>query len=376
MVAFAATADLMPIYAVYPLLFSDRGLSVADISLLFLAWSLVGFAFEVPSGAWADAVDRRLLLVSSGGVLVAAYSSWMFWQAFPGFLLGFVLWGLAGAMESGTFEALLYDELAAEGRAGEYARIRGLSQAAAMLASVVAIASAGWLMPLGGYPLVGWLSVGMALVHTGFAWSLPRARAVEDAAGAGYFAMLRDGVAEVARVAIVRKVVLVSAAMIGLTAVDEYFPLIGSEHGLSSSRVPWMFALLVAGQSAGTACAGLTARWPASFTATSYAIGAVLFAVGLLVGGWWCYAVAAVGYGLISNAYLVAETRLQEVIETRARATVTSVSALATEVFALAAFAGVGLGVGRWSLAIVVAAFAVPMLATAALARRWLPPAG
>ena len=62
--------------------------------------------------------------------------------------------------------------------------------------------------------------------------------------------------------------------------------------------------------------------------------------------------------------------------ETRARAPVTSVAGLGQEVFALAAFGFVGLGAELWSMSMAVAVFAVPMLATAAFARRWLAPDG
>ena len=40
---------------------------------------------------------------------------------FAGYALGFVLWGLSGAMMSGTFEALLYDELTDRGVEEQYA---------------------------------------------------------------------------------------------------------------------------------------------------------------------------------------------------------------------------------------------------------------
>jgi hypothetical protein len=40
---------------VYTLLFSDTGLSVWQISSLFIIWSVSSLVLEVPSGAWADA---------------------------------------------------------------------------------------------------------------------------------------------------------------------------------------------------------------------------------------------------------------------------------------------------------------------------------
>lgn len=94
-------------YAVYALLFADRGLSGAQVSSLFIIWSLTSFLFEVPSGAWADTVDRRLLLVISAGSYAVAFSAWMLVPTYLGFATGFVLWGLSSAIMSGTFEALL-----------------------------------------------------------------------------------------------------------------------------------------------------------------------------------------------------------------------------------------------------------------------------
>ena len=81
-----------------------------------------------PSGAWADTVDRRHLLVLSAVVYAGAFSSWLLWPTFAGFALGFVLWGVSGSLMSGTFESLLYDELRGRGR-GERVRRPGRARA-------------------------------------------------------------------------------------------------------------------------------------------------------------------------------------------------------------------------------------------------------
>ncbi|MGA9748109.1 MAG: MFS transporter, partial [Nocardioides sp.] len=125
MLAYYASQDLIPLYSVYALLFTDSGLSVAQVSSLFVIWSLTGFFLEVPSGAWADTIDRRRLLVLSAFVHAAGFASWVLWPTYAGFALGFVLWGVAGSIMSGTFESLLYDELDAHGQTVRYARIVG-----------------------------------------------------------------------------------------------------------------------------------------------------------------------------------------------------------------------------------------------------------
>ena len=90
---YHASRDLVPLYAVYSLLFADHGISASHISLLLIIWSATSFVFEVPSGAWADSFDRRRLLVVSAVVYAAGFATWMTWQTFPGFALGFVLLG-------------------------------------------------------------------------------------------------------------------------------------------------------------------------------------------------------------------------------------------------------------------------------------------
>ena len=80
----------MLLYPVYTLLFSDTGMSVSQISSLFVIWSVSSLVLEVPSGAWADATSRRRLLVIGPlltavafGVSVAAPGYWMFALGFP-----------------------------------------------------------------------------------------------------------------------------------------------------------------------------------------------------------------------------------------------------------------------------------------------------
>ncbi|WP_324195293.1 MFS transporter [Nocardia abscessus] len=179
---FKSIGELIPLYALYALLFADHGMSTGQISLLFAIWSTTAFLLEVPSGAWADTVSRRGLLVLSGVLLTAGFSLWTAAPSFAGFAAGFVLWGTSGALASGTFEALLYDDLAARGESGSYSRILGYTRAGAEAAVVVAIVAATPLYLYGGYALVGWSSVVIAAVHTLVALSLPTAPKAVSAA--------------------------------------------------------------------------------------------------------------------------------------------------------------------------------------------------
>ncbi|WP_449583511.1 MFS transporter [Nocardia colli] len=417
-VLFKGIGDLIPLYALYSLLFADHGLSTGQISSLFAIWSTTAFLLEVPSGAWADTVSRRALLVLSGVLLTAGFALWTLVPTYPGFALGFVLWGAAGALVSGTFEALLYDDLAARGEQSAYAGILGYTRAASETAIVVGIVAATPLYFWGGYALIGWSSVGFAALHTVIAMSFPSApKAVsaadidelEDetvpvtgdrvgsddadakhrtAAGpfARYLAMLKTGVGEAIRVRAVRNGVLLGALLFGITAFDEYFALLAESVGVPTAVVPLLVGLTVLGSLGGSVLAGRTEGMSGRTMAIAVGLGGVLFLGGALFAGLAEHRPSAVyvltglgftaiglSYGIVYNAGVVAGARLQDAIEGPARATVTSVSGLLGEVVALAVFAFAALTTTFWSMSTMLALLGATMLPIALLTPSWLP---
>ena len=368
----------------YSLLFRDHGLSTTAISSLFIIWSVASFVLEVPSGAWADLVDRRLLLVVSAPISATGFATWILWPTYPGFALGFVLWGLSGALMSGTFEALLYDELATRHATGAYAGLFGWANAGAMAANLTATALAAPLYSWGGYELVAWISVAVALVHGLLAWSLPAAPRVDDVDetaqfdGSGSFAhryveMLRSGITEATRQRPVRHLVVIGAALYGLTAYDEYFGLVATEAGAATDQVALLVALTVAGQLAGTALAGRTATLPRRAMTVVVVSSGALIAVGALAGHPLGFVAIAVGYGLTENAVVVADAKLQDAISGRARATVTSLSGFSAEVVAVVIFAAIAVGSSWLAVSTLLAIATLPVLGIAAAVRFWWP---
>ncbi|OLT40982.1 hypothetical protein BJF86_03980 [Serinicoccus sp. CNJ-927] len=142
--------------------------------MLLAAWSVSAFVLEIPSGAWADLLDRRRMLLASGLVYVSAFAVWMVWPTFWGFLLGFLLWSCSDALHSGTWEAYLFDQLTAQGHAVRYAHVKARSERIVLLVMAGAIAAAAPLHQVGGYPLVGAASLAAALLHVGVTLRLPR----------------------------------------------------------------------------------------------------------------------------------------------------------------------------------------------------------
>lgn len=373
MLAYHASRDAVPLYAVYALLFADHGLSAGQISSLFVIWSVTAFVSEVPSGAWADTVDRRHLLVASALVHAAAFVAWTWWPSYAGFALGFVLWGVSGALMSGTFEALLYDDLVERGESARYPRLIGYARSSALVFTLLAELAAVPLLYAGGYQLVGAASVGVALVQGLLAATLPVTRSArhggrdpdsEDDA-AGYLVMLRSGLSEASRTRSVRRALLVASVLVGMTAYDEFFPLVADAHGVTATTVPILVSLATLAQAVGTALAGRTARMSPRTLAAVVAGGAALISVGALVHPYVGFVGIALGYGLLNNAMIVAETRLQDSIQGPARATVTSVLGVGEETVALMTYAFVGLGSGLIGVPVAVALVGLPLVAGA-----------
>lgn len=431
-VLFKGTRDLLPIYALYGVLFAENGLNTAQISLLLAIWSVTSFVLEVPSGAWADTVSRRGLLILSCVLQAACFACWMVAPTFAGFALGFLLWGIAGALESGTFEALIYDDLVARGEPSAYASIMGWARGAQEGTVLVAILAAAPLFAWGGFPLVGWVSVGIGVLHTLTAFALPAAprsisaTAVDDlddepnpgtlgphitpgspsgttdphgptsaeqrstpsaepasaAPSSRYLAMLRTGLGEALRVRRVRRGVLLGALLYGITAFDEYFGLLAVSGGASTSTSALLVGVTVVGSLAGSLLAGRAEVRSARTLSIALFVAGILFIAGALAVGvdagptllWIGFLGIGIAYGIDFTVEVVAGARLQDAIEGPARATVTSVSGLLSEIIALGVFGFVAVTTQWLSMSVTIALLGAVLLIAAALTPSWLPP--
>jgi hypothetical protein len=102
--------------------------------------------------------------------------------------------------------------------------------------------------------------------------------------------------------------------------------------------------------------------------------GAALISLGALVHPYAGFLAIALGYGLLNNAMIVAESRLQDSIEGPARATVTSVLGVGEETVALVTYAFVGLGSGIIGVPVAVAMVGLPLVGGAVAGHLMLVP--
>lgn len=104
-------------YPVLAILFLDLGLTLDQYVLLNLVWAATIFLFEVPSGALADTIGRKRLLVTAAVLMIIEMSCLLLAPRGGGAML-FTLCvvnrfcsGLSEACASGADEALAYDSL-------------------------------------------------------------------------------------------------------------------------------------------------------------------------------------------------------------------------------------------------------------------------
>jgi MFS family permease len=362
-VGWAALSELVPYYPLYALFFLDTGLSESQVSFLFALWSVTALLTEVPAGALADRWSRRKVLAVAGALQAAAFAVWTVAPGFPSFAAGFIVWGVSGALVSGTSEALVYDGLAALGAQQSYVRINGWMTAAELGIQAPTALAASVLFALGGYGLVGWVSAGVCLAAGLLALRFPEApRSREDDE-----APLLTGVIESLRSPALRLVVPAVVLVGGLDAIEEYFPILAGDHGVPAAAVPGAvlgISLAGAAGAAGAAVGSRVRRFPVPIT---LAVAGLCLATAAVVPGWAALVPAAVFYGLYLAVLVVAEARLQDRITGPYRATITSVAGLGIEVASLLVFAA---WAGGGPVAVAVLVLAVVPVTAAGLRSR------
>ena len=116
-------------YPVFALLFIDYGLSLSQFSISNLAWAAAIVCLEVPSGALADVLGRKKLVVLASLLMIGEMGVLLWVKPEPGptlliaFGLNRLLSGAAEAMASGADEALAYDTLKEKGREDEWPQV-------------------------------------------------------------------------------------------------------------------------------------------------------------------------------------------------------------------------------------------------------------
>ncbi|MFM8809885.1 MAG: MFS transporter, partial [Chthoniobacterales bacterium] len=149
-------------YPVIGVLFLDLGLTLEQYALLNVIWAIVIIVLEIPSGALADVIGRKRVVVLAAALMVAEMAVLAFaprgtWL-FSLLVLNRILSGAAEACASGADEALAYDSLPEEGRTTTWPRV---------LESLMRWKSAGFFVAM----VSGAVLFDQSLVSSLFAWT-------------------------------------------------------------------------------------------------------------------------------------------------------------------------------------------------------------
>jgi len=121
-VLFTLLYNARAYYPVLAIFFTDLGLTLERFVLLNLVWAAAIVLLEVPSGALADTIGRKRLLVIAAGIMVVEMGILLVapkdggWLLFVLCIVNRALSGASEAAASGADEAIAYDALPEEGR--------------------------------------------------------------------------------------------------------------------------------------------------------------------------------------------------------------------------------------------------------------------
>lgn len=152
-------------YAIYAILFLDFGLSAAQFAILNAVWAAAIILLEVPSGALADQVGRKNLVVLSAVLMVAEMAvicltpinaAW----TFPLLILNRLLSGAAEAAASGADEALAYEAMPEDDRDNAWSHLTGKVMKITSMGMMFTMAAGAFLYDAGAVAkALSWINI-------------------------------------------------------------------------------------------------------------------------------------------------------------------------------------------------------------------------
>lgn len=397
LLALSFVDEFGPVYAVYTLWLNDNGITTSQLSTVLLVWALVALVLEIPSGALADRVDRRRLLAVAFAIRATGIALWLVWPTVAGAVIGAMLWATHDALASGSWEAMIHDQLTAVGAAHRYGPVMARIGQASNLGLAAGTAAGAVLLRLDvGLVALGWITVAAHAGSITLVSRLPdvrwvtRTQPVDDRRGAGpgldiaddrtgsaigaWWSTLRTGLATAGRAPAIGRLIVIGALLEGLFLLDEYVPLLSRARGGPDAAAPVIVLVVWVGLLLGGEVAARRPELPGRLLGPWLVVAMALTALSLIGDVVWALAFIAVGHAALEACWVTSDARLQERATGATRATVTSVRGFGSACVSMMMFALIGaLSDGddpTPGLFVLVAALAVTGLAI----MRWLPP--
>lgn len=341
--AFKFFDDLVLIYPLYVVMFTDFGMEPWQVATLLAVWSTTAFLLEIPSGVWADKYSRKNILFVGQLIRSLGYTSWLLFPNFWGFLVGFVLWGIKSALTSGTFQALIYDELKLLNEEKQFTKILGRTKTLSFTAILVASALASPAILL-GYPFVLIISSVAVLIAGIMIATVPKAQNVESTHEKEYFSLLKEGLAGAFKNAVVfRLLIFLSLAFALGGALDEYWTIFANEAGLPKYGLGLFLGLMSGFQGIASFIAHRFEKRTNRFFYLLFLLNGVLLFLAAYLFSVPALLLLIMFSFFFTIIHVVFEGKLQHSIASTTRATISSVSGFLVEIGVLVVYFSFGI---------------------------------
>lgn len=340
---------LTPVYAIF---MQQNGVGDALLSAMFIISSAATILGQMPIAYITNRCGARNAMAFGQLLKAVAVIMWLYISNTMGFVVGMALWGIQAGFRNVAFEGMIYDEVAAAGRAKEYTRILG--RKATFESIGVALSATGSLLMFLGYDWVTWASVVAIVISALCLMLIPNRKSESDISHTGFKAMFRDGVRTCIKTPCMMPIMMLALLVVNVPYLDDFLSPIALQLGIKTEMVGIVpFFLLI--------CATFGQRFAYKFknisdTLLYMMIGVagglyVLFAHVYNVQTLWMLGVA---YTLIWCVYTITYARFQHMIPTRHRSVVLSLFTTLTYLvyMLVCAIIGIGATIGSWRYSI------------------------
>jgi len=319
----------LPIYAFYPILFLERGMTVSNVAVLIALWSVFTIAFEIPAGILADKWNRRNMLAIAMVLQGICYIVWFFSHSFLMFALGFFFWGIASAFTSGTEEGLIYDNLKSDGQEDSFTKVYGKAQFFAVIGVLVGIGSAGVIAIFINIEVIALISVVICFAGAILALQIRERNAYSEQKGdksAGIFGTLKTAVSFIKGSSLALACILF-LVLFGIgTYMDEFDALIANDWDISILWVSGILVVRFVFTALGDILAPIVEKKIKSVRQILLlnVLACILLAAFTLIWNWYAILLFGISFMLLAITQILLVNALQKEIKEEGRATVMS----------------------------------------------------
>lgn len=334
--------DLILIYPLYTVMFSEFGMSPWQIATLLAVWAGTSMILEVPSGVFADKYSRKNILFVGQIIRAIGYASWLIFPNFFGFLFGFVCWGVKSALTSGTFQALIYDELKDSNNEKQYTKVLGTTKTLSFAAILVASVLASPAISL-GYSFVLIMSILANILSSIIIFSLPKVTMVKSTHETEYFQLLSKGLKQTFKnINLLKLILFLSLAYALGGALDEYWTIFAHGAGLPNTGLGIFLGIMSLTQSVASFFAYKFEKYSDTFFYLLFLVNGIILLIASYFFEISSLILLIIFSFLFTIIHIVFEGRLQEAIPSETRATISSVNGFFVEIGVIFVYFTVG----------------------------------